>query len=193
MSDNDKAQLDRELTTIVKHLSGWRLDPRFNDHCWCAVIIDDQGHGIHFNIQHAKGRYYISGNWPWDNDHNQYSPAKSQHITIGRNRTAEQVVAELNGRFLPWYLTAYAEQVERMAKHKARRTQQQEITVELAALLGPNATRRLQSNPNQIYVSGLTVEVENGGESVSIQLRYQSAKIAKAVLRAYVKAGGLQE
>ena len=69
-------------------------------------------------------------------------------------------------------MAAYAEQAERAAQHNAARNRQQEVTVELAALLGPEASRRLQSNPNQIYASGLTVDVHGNGESVSIQLRY---------------------
>ena len=80
-----------------------------------------------------------------------------------------------------------------VAKCNAARNRQQEITVELAALLGPDASRRLQSNPNQIYASGLTVDVHGNGDSVSIQLRYKSVKVAKAMLKAYVKAGGLTE
>ena len=67
------------------------------------------------------------------------------------------------------------------------------MTVELAALLGPDASRRMQSNPNQIYASGLTVDVHGNGESVSIELRYKTVKIAKAVLQGLVKAGGLTE
>ncbi len=67
------------------------------------------------------------------------------------------------------------------------------MTVELAALLGKGATHRLQSNPNQIYASGLTVDVHSNGETASIELRYTTVKVAKAVLRAIVKAGGIED
>ena len=40
---------------------------------------------------------------------------------------------------------------------------------------------------------GLTVDVHGNGESASIELRYKSVKIVKAVLKAIVKAGGLTE
>jgi hypothetical protein len=39
----------------------------------------------------------------------------------------------------------------------------------------------------------LTVDVHGNGESVSIQLRYTTVKVAKAVLRAIVKADGLND
>ena len=106
------------------------------------------------------------------------------HITIARNRPPEKIAAEIERRFLPWYLAAYAEQLKRAEQHNASRNRQQEVTVELAALLGPEASRRMQSNPNQIYAPGLTVDVHGNGESVSIQLRYKSVKVAKAVLKA---------
>jgi len=190
---NEKQQLDAELTEILKHLPGWQLDPKYDGHCWCAVLIDGTGWGIHVNATQAKGRLYLSGTWPQDSEHRVHGPDKSLHITVARNRPPEKIAAEITRRFLPWYLAAYAEQTERVANCNAARNRQQEVTVELAALLGPDASRRLQSNPNQIYASSLTVDVHGNGESVSIQLRYTTLKIAKAVLRAYVKAGGSAE
>jgi hypothetical protein len=187
----DKQQLDAELAEVLKHLPGWQLDPKYNDHCWCAVLIDGTGRGIHVNATQAKGRLYLSGCWPTDSDHRVHGPDKHLHITVARGRPPEKIAAEIQRRFLPWYLAAYAEQVEKVAKCNAARNRQQEVTVELAALLGPEASRRLQSNPNQIYAAGLTVDVHGDGESASIQLRYTTVKVAKAVLKALVKAGGL--
>jgi len=189
----DKRQLDAELTAILPFLPGWQLDPKYARHTWCAVLIDGTGKGIHVNATQAKGRFYIGGMWPFDAAHQQCTPDRPLHISIARNRPPEKIAADLQRRFLPWYAAAHAEQVEKAAKEDARRTRQQEVTVELAALLGQGAARRLQSNPNQIYASGLTVDVHGNGDSVSIQLRYTTVKVAKAVLRAVVKANGLNE
>jgi len=189
----EKQQLDAELTALLPYLPGWQLDPTYADHTWCGVLIDGSGRGIHVNATQAKGRLCISGMWPWTSDRQQYRPDKCQHITIARNRPAEKIAAEIQRRFLPWYLAAYTEQVEKVAKCNAARNRQQEVAVELAALLGPEASRRMQSNPNQIYASGLTVDIHGNGESASVQLRYKSIKTVKAVLRALVKAGGLTE
>jgi hypothetical protein len=189
----DKQQLDAELTAILPYLSGWKLDPTYANHTWCAVLIDDVGRGIHVNATQAKGRLYIGGMWPIDSDRQQHRPDKPLHITIARNRPPEKIAAEIERRFLPWYLAAYAEQLKWAEQHNTSRNRQQEVTVELAALLGPEASRRMQSNPNQIYAPGLTVDVHGNGESVSIQLRYKSLKVAKAVLKAIVKAGGVAE
>ncbi len=189
----EKQQLDAELTEVLKHLSGWQLDPRYKNHCWCAVLIDGTGRGIHVNATQAKGRLYLSGCWPTDSEHRVHGPNKHLHITIARNRPPEKIAAEIQRRFLPWYTAAYAEQAELAVQCNAARNRQQEVTVELAAILGPEASRRLQSNPNQIYASGVTVDVHGNGESASVQLRYKSIKTVKAVLKALVKAGGLTE
>ena len=189
----ERQQLDAELTALLPYLPGWKLDPTYANHTWCAVLIDGTGRGIHVSITQAKGRFYISGTWPSDSDRQQCTPDKRLHITIARNRPPEKIAAEIARRFLPWYTAAYAEQTDRAAQHNAARNRQQEVTVELAALLGQGAARRLQSNPNQIYASGLTVDVHGNGESVSIQLRYTTVKVAKAVLRAIVKANGLSD
>jgi len=153
----EKQQLDAELTAILKHLDGWQLDPKYADHCWCAVLIDGVGRGIHVNATQAKGRLYLSGTWPYDSENRVHGPDKHLHITVARNRPPEKTAAEIKRRFLPWYLAAYAEQLKRAEQHNAARDRQQEVTVELAALLGPEASRRMQSNPNQVYAPGLTV------------------------------------
>ena len=189
----ERQQLDAELTAILPYLPGWKLDPTYANHTWCAVLIDGTGRGIHVSITQAKGRFYISGMWPSDSDHQQCRPDKCQHITIARNRPPEKAAAEITRRFLPWYTAAYAEQNERTTWHNAARNRQQEVTAELAALLGQKAAQGAQSNPNRIYVPGLAVEVHGGGTSVSIEMRFKSLKVAKAVLRAVVKAGGLSD
>ena len=189
----DKQQLDAELTAILPHLPGWQLDPKYARHTWCAVLRDGTGKGIHVNATQAKGRFYISGMWPFDSAHQQSIPDKPLHISIARNRPPEKIAADLQKRFLPWYTAAYAEQVERAAQQDNSRTRQQEVTVELAAILGQDAARPSPSNPNQLYASGLTVEVHGNGDYASVELRYKSIKIVKAVLRALVKAGGLTE
>jgi len=189
----DKQQLDAELTALLPYLPGWKLDPAYADHTWCAVLKDSNGRGIHVNMTQAKGRLYISGMWPWTSDRQQFRPDKCQHVTIARNRPPDKIAAEIQRRFLPWYTAAYAEQAKRVKQHNASRNRQQEVTVELAAILGEGASRRMQSNPNQIYAAGLTVDVHGNGESISIELRYKSLKVAKAVLRALVKADGLTE
>jgi len=189
----DKRQLDAELAALLPFLPGWQLDPAYADHTWCAVLRDGTGKGIHVNSTQAKGRLYLSGIWPCDSDRQQCTPDKPLHITIARNRPPEKIAAEIARRFLPWYTAAYAEQTDRAAQHNAARNRQQEVTVELAALLGDDATRRLQSKTNQVYAPGLTVDVHGGGETASIELRYKSIKVVKAMLRALVKAGGLTD
>jgi hypothetical protein len=153
------------------------------------VLRDGTGKGIHVNATQAKGRFCISGMWPFDSARQQSIPDKPLHISIARNRPPEKIAADLQKRFLPWYMAAYAEQIERAAQHDARRNRQQEVTNELGLMLGDDAMCSLQS----VHGHGLTVDVDNGGETASVQLRGKSIKTVKAILRAYVKAGGVTE
>jgi len=192
---SEKEQLDAELRAILPYLPGWELDPRYHAHTWCAALIDGTGKGIHVNATQAKGRFYISGMWPTDKKNHRHIPNKTEHIfhhglSIARNRPPEKIAADLQRRFLPWYTAAYAEQVKRVESHDTTQQRRQEVTLELAALLGKET--QLQSDPSHIYVNALTVDI-HGTDSVTIQLRYTSLKIAKAVLRAFVKADGLTE
>jgi hypothetical protein len=186
---NEKQQLDAELTEVLKHLPGWQLDPKYGEHWWCSVLRDGTGRGIHVNATQAKGRFYISGFWPTDKENHQHVPDKPEHITIARNRPPEKIAADIQRRFLPWYLAAYAEMMERVEQHNTSRNSQQEIAMELADLLG--VTPRLQCSPPQVYANGVTIDVH--GRDVSIEIRYKSVKVAKAVLNALIKAGGLTE
>ncbi len=184
----DKQQLDAELTAILPYLPGWQLDPAYAAHTWCAVLRDGTGRGIHVNATQAKGRFYLSGMWPSTSDRETCRPDKCQHITVARGRPPEKIAADIQRRFLPWYTAAYAEEAERVSRQEAARDRQSELATELAALLGTGV--RTGGSHNRIYASGLTVEVQNGGESVNIELHYTTAKIAKAVLKAFAKAGG---
>lgn len=188
----DKQQLDAELTEVLKHLPGWQLDPKYADHCWCAVRIDGTGKGIHVNATQAKGRLYVSGIWPTNSDREYCRPDKCLHITVGRDRPPEKIAADIQRRFLPWYVAAYAEEAARVAAHAANRDRQRKTAADLAAILGPDVAPRTDGNPTRIYAKGLTVNV-HGNNDVSIDLSYTTIKIATAMLKAFVKAGGMAE
>lgn len=190
--NTEKQQLDAQLTEVLKHLPGWKLDPAYARHTWCAVLVDGEGRGIHVNATQAKGRLYLSGIWPQTSDREYCRPDKCLHITVGRDRPPEKTAAEITRRFLPWYLAAYTEETERVRQHNESRNRQQELTVELTALLGPDAHKRLQTGRCQIHAPGLSVDVHGNGD-VSNEMRYRNVKVATAVLKAYVKAGGLTE
>ena len=189
----ERQQLDAELTAILPYLPGWKLDPTYANHTWCAVLIDGTGRGIHVSITQAKGRFYISGMWPSDSDHQQCRPDKCQHITIARSRPPEKVAAEIYAA-LPAVVHGRLCRAKR-AHHVAQCRPQPPARSDrrTSRLVRAKGRARAQSNPNRIYVPGLAVEVHGGGTSVSIEMRFKSLKVAKAVLRAVVKAGGLTD
>jgi len=187
---SEKRALDAQLLEVLVFMPGWKLDPTYAEHTWCAAIYDgnEAGKRIHVSLTHAKGRLYVSGIWPSGEDRQQCIPDTPLHITIARDKPAAKIAADIQRRFLPWYTAAYAEQLERIKKHNAARNRQQEATAELAVVLGQEASGPGAHGRHRLYARDLTVQVNHGGESVNIELTYISVKAAKAILRAYVKS-----
>ncbi len=189
----DKQQLDAELTAILPYLPGWQLDPKYAQQTWCAVLRDGTGKGIHVNATQAKGRLCISGIWPSDSTHQQCTPDKPLHISVARNRPPEKIAADLQRRFLPWYTAAYAAQTEQTARRNDRRTRQQEVTVELAALLGDDATRRAMRPESSLCSrrnGGRTQRRGNGQHPTALQ-EHQSRQSRVAGARENGRFDGL--
>jgi hypothetical protein len=186
----EREQYTAELTALAKHLPGWQVEA--NDSCWCGSLIGGNGKGLHFNFTGKKGRMVIGGRWPQSADHQQFYPREAKQISVARNLPPEKIAADVARRFLPWYEAAYGEQVELAAKHDAYNSKQANLTDVLAALVpGSHRSTHIGNGRNEFYAVGLTVKVS--GESVNIDIRYKNAKIAKAILKAYVKAGGLSD
>ena len=160
--------LDRELAAVLKFLPGWKLDPAYRDHTWCSAITDGTGRGIHFNAVRTKGRVYVGGRFK---DH--YRPDRCEHITVARNRPPEKIAADIQWRFLPWYLDAYARQERTINAAEAMSNRRARVVEELTALVGDNAAN---------------VDVSADGEHIGINIRWVGLSVAKAVLKAYNRA-----
>ena len=141
----DKQQLDAELTAILPYLPGWQLDPKYARHTWCAVLRDGTGKGIHVNATQAKGRFRISGMWPFDASPSSKASRTSRCISASPATGRREDCRRSAKAFLPWYTAAYAEQVERAAQQDAAEPWQREVTVELAAYWGRMPRGRRQA------------------------------------------------
>ena len=178
----DRQQLDAQLTAILAHLPGWKLDPKFASFMWCAGLIDGTGRGIHVNMVKAKGRFYLSGYWPADKSGTQVIPDIRPAISISRDRPPEKIAADILRRFLPAYEAAYAQvllQIEQAAKANSQR---EAIVKELAALM-PGG---------ELFANCVNVTV-NFDCTVRITIDYKSVKVAKAVIAALKKSGAFEE
>ena len=159
--------LDRELTEVLKYLPGWKLDQAYRDHIWCSAITDGTGRGIHFNTVRMKGRVYLSGRF---NDN--CRPDHHEHISIVRNRPPQAIAADIQRRFLPWYLEAYSAE-ETRAKETGGLERRTKIKQELSAMLDDSV---------------VNMSVTYDGEHVNLGFRAVRIEVAKAVLKAYNRA-----
>jgi hypothetical protein len=177
----ERQQLDAELTAILVHLPGWKLDPQYAN-SWAAGLIDGMGREIHINPVKAKGRLYLSGFWPKDKHGNQLVPVSAPHATISRDRPPEKIAADILRRFLPKYQDAYAPLLAEIKRTEERENRREAIAKELAAL----------TPGGELYGNCIRVTV-NFDSTVSITIDYKSLKVAKAVLAALKKSGAFEE
>jgi hypothetical protein len=169
---------DPKLALLLTHFPGWRFDERFLAHCWCAVIIDDEGHGIHFNTQQKTGRYYISGCWPRGKSGIQL-PDHCPHITVALLRPADEIAAEIKRRFLPDYLEQYNKAKAIADATDDRDKQIAAVRQELIEFLGIKPSQ----NGTTLYGPGYTRIDVQSPDSVRVECRGNfSLKTAKRVL-----------
>jgi hypothetical protein len=160
--------LDRELIEVLKFLPGWQLDPANRDNTWYSAIMDGTGRGIYFNAVRMRGRLYLSGRF---NDN--CRPEHCEHISVSRNRPARAIAADIQRRFLPWYLEAFAAQEVAIKAEEAAVERRSRVKKELTELLGD---------------ANASVNVCRDGETVSIDVRWIPVKVAKAMFKAYNQA-----
>ena len=177
------SEFNKELTTILEHLPGWKLDPKF-DGCVWRVAVDEEGHGLHFNLHNA--RLIVSGtNWPRDTEGHTYYPENGNSITVSRAKRPAIIADEINRRLLGWYLQEWekhavecAEANQRYAKIAGVRTR---LVNELGCRNSPQSHRLYGPN-------GTIIDVQ-GPDSIRLECRCNfTVKQIKAILKIINKA-----
>lgn len=124
---------DPKINEILKHFPGWRLDPRYRESYWAFGFIDAEGHGLHFNTTHRKGRFVVSGCWP---QNGQYVPSYCPHITVSKDRPAEKIADDIKRRLLLDYFAEFAKIKERIAAQNKYQASVDAVRQDLANLIG---------------------------------------------------------
>ena len=164
---------DAKIQAIAGSL-GWKTDPRYDDSAWCFVLTDGE-RSIHFNATTKRGRYDISGCWPWDNDRCQHAPSNPKHITVGQDRTPDEIAAEIKRRFLPWYMAEHEKQLAaaKVANQRANSIEETRQKLIALGLEGRHSTATL-------YGPGCTYFDVQGPDSIRVECRGNfSLKTAK--------------
>jgi len=147
--------------------------------------------GANFDIgsaYHAKGRIYVSGNWPKDSTGTEQRPYFSQYsdcgteapsITFARTKTAAQAARDIERRFLPAFLPLWEKQAAAVTRLNNSREQRKELAHAIADILdgkvrGPRDDR--DSTPYTVttyrHEHGITnVEFDHDGQDISIKVR----------------------
>jgi hypothetical protein len=178
---------DEELHEIAQalepHLPGWSLEwdpanrPRY------ALFVNDEGAGMYVELSRradpprlvVHGRYFPS-----------YCPEPKARprITISSTRPIAAVAADIQRRFIPHYLEAFARVCERKRRAEERERQEAAIRVELAAILDEEVSGdgviRYRRDRSGGYTYG---RVEVSGDQVKLDFSGIPVETARAICR----------
>jgi hypothetical protein len=139
------AKPDKQLGEIVRALAelipGWEYQPAGeHDYSDWGQLTRADGAGVYF--RNDSGRIEVAGEWPRAQNQgqmfspNSYQATEYSRITVALKRSAEAIAADIERRFLPGYLSEYAQKVEQRDEYDRKTQAQTEITQRLAAIVG---------------------------------------------------------
>jgi hypothetical protein len=178
---------DEELHEIAQalepHFPGWSLEwdpanrPRY------ALFVNDEGAGMYVELSRrtdpprlvVHGRYFPSY-YP--------EPKARPRITLSSTRSIAAIAADIQRRFIPRYLGAFARVCERRRRAEERERREAAIRAELAAILGEEVSGdgmiRYRSDRGGGYTYG---RVEVSGERVKLDISGIPVDTARAICR----------
>ena len=141
-----------ELESKFRHfaltltMDGWEFDN-------CKLTKD----GMTINLHLSQGRWRVSGDYP-DNNYCCEHP----HITLAYDTTPGKIVSEIQRRFLPGYLVAYAKEKARKEQddNYAALTESTQAAIEATGLVH----RHYGPNGSYIQIEGDGVRFERIGK-----------------------------
>jgi hypothetical protein len=179
--DNEKLhEIARALEPL---LPGWSLDwdpvnrPRY------ALFVNDEGAGIHVELTQrtSPARLAVTARYP----HPFYPrPESRPRITISSARSIEAIAADVQRRFIPRYLEAFARVCERKRRAEEYERQRKALLAELAEILqepvSGDGVIRYHCDRDGRYTYG---RVDVSGEQVSLDFSGVPVDTARAICR----------
>jgi hypothetical protein len=192
---------DEELHEIAQalepHFPGWSLDwdpanrPRY------ALFVNEEGAGMYVELSRCTdpprlvvhGRYFLRT----QSVRSYYPEPKARpRITVSSARSIAAIAADIQRRFIPHYLEAFARVCERKRRAEERERQEAAIRAELAAILGEEVSGdgviRYRSDRGGGYTYG---RVEVSGDQVKLDISGIPAETACAICCLLRGAGSL--
>jgi hypothetical protein len=186
---------DEELHEIAQalepHFPGWSLEwdpanrPRY------ALFVNNEGAGMYVELSRrtdpprlvVHGRYFPSY-YP--------EPRERPRITLSSARSIAAIAADIQRRFVPHYLEAFARVCERKRRAEERERQEAATRVELAAILDEEVSGdgviRYRRDRGGGYTYG---RVEVSGDQVKLDISAIPVDTARAICRLLRGVGSL--
>jgi hypothetical protein len=176
-------ELHETAQTLEPHFPGWSLDwdpvnrPRY------ALFINEEGAGMYVELSRranpprlvVHGRYFPSY-YP--------EPKARPRVTVSSARSIAAIAADIQRRFIPHYLEAFARVCERKRRAEERERQEAAIRVELAAILDEEVSGdgviRYRRDRGDGYTYG---RVEVSGDQVKLDFSGVPVETARAICR----------
>jgi len=174
----------REIAQALEpHLPGWSLDWDAANRPRYALFVNDDGAGMYVELSRranparlaVSGRYFPSF-YP--------EPKDRPCITVSSARSIEAIAADIQRRFVPRYLEAFARVCKRKRRAEEYERQREAILAELAEILnepvGGDGVIRYHSDRDGRYAYG---RIEVFGEHVSLDFSGVPVDTAREICR----------
>ena len=184
---------DEELHEIAQALEpyfpGWSLDwdPANRPHY--ALFVNEEGAGMYVELSRranparlvVHGRYFLRT----QSVRSYYPKPKARpRVTVSSARSIAAIAADIQRRFIPHYLEAFARVCERKRRAEERERQEAAIRVELAAILDEEVSGdgviRYRRDRGDGYTYG---RVEVSGDQVKLDFSGVPVETARAICR----------
>jgi hypothetical protein len=168
--------------------AGWSMDPKYSESHWCRRLIGPAGQGLLIALKRGQTskpwRLGVGGYFPSDKPYDMRDKAAS--ITVSEEKEAEDIVKDINRRYMPEYLEVLAACVVKKASDESYENQKQALlkaAVDAAGDIG--GVNKL--SPDLLHISSENCELygdvrATSAHSYEIRLRSVPVKAALAIL-----------
>jgi len=132
-----------------------------------------------------KNKIYVSGIFPRDSKNNYYEHAISEtdykSINISMDKTNEQIVKDINRRFMTGYREALSVVLERIANYEARYNKIKQATIKAGDIIGikPENDDKIRYWDNDNKICSLDIDTLSNGEELSLKVRGDKSEMFK--------------
>jgi hypothetical protein len=169
----------RDRLGVIAESMGYTVVVSDNDIFFDAHIKATKGDEclyFHANGYKLKGRVSVGGSYPRDNnDQYMYPEHPPKAITISLNKSNEQIIKDIENRFLPSYLAELETIKERINKSNQQRANRNNIIEKIALVMGLEFKQNDQPTISKWeyseQIKRFEIESDYNGEEITFNVR----------------------